>query len=127
MSVEYSVGVAYGIVVASDSDVAVAIIDAYCDPENPRIEELNILKFNKDYPSVSFDTSSDSWSDSIKNNVIIYIKDTHKNINPREGGFDAFNTNELEPDAEAKSQLNQFLVRFGIEDEPGMCIWCSIF
>lgn len=128
MSIEYSIETAYGIIVASDdSDVALAIIDAYCDPEDPRMEEISFPKFNKDYPLLSIGSSSDSWSGSIKDNVIFYIGETRKDINPRDGSYDAFYTSELEPDAEGKRELNEFLVRFGIEDEPGICVWASVF
>lgn len=128
MGVEYSIEIAYGLIVASDdSDVALAIIDAYCDPEDPRMEEINFTKFNKDYPSLSIGSSSDSWSGSIKNNVIFFIDETRKDINLRFGSYDAFYTAELEPNADAKRQLNEFAARFGIEDEPGNCIWGSYF
>jgi hypothetical protein len=127
MSIEYSVGVAYGIIVASDSPVASAIISAYRDQEDIQLGEMSFLKFQEDYPTLSLNTSSDSWSGSITNNVIFYIEDTFKNINPRDDSYDAFYVNELEPDIDAKQELNQFAVRFGIEEEPGICIWSSIY
>lgn len=126
MSAEYSVGVAYGIVVASESDIAAAIIEAYCDDEAPRLEEMSIIKFNREYPSMTLDTSADHWSGSIKNNVIFYIGDTYKNINPKEASYDAFYANDLEPTDEAKNELSKFADRFGIEDNHGVCIWSSI-
>lgn len=126
MSAEYSVGVAYGIVVGSESDIAATIIEAYCDDAAPRLEEMSIIKFNRDYPSMTLDTSADYWSGSIKNNVIFYIGDTYKNINPKDDSYDAFYANELEPTEEAKKELSKFAAHFGIEDTPGICIWSCI-
>lgn len=128
VSVEYSIETAHGVIVAdNESDIAMAIIEAYGQAEEPRLGEINITKLRGDYPSIKVGVSFDSWCGSIKENAIFYIDETHRDINPREGGYDAFNTNELEPSDEAKRDLNQFLVRFGIEEEPGTCIWCSIF
>lgn len=129
MSVEFSIETGYGLIVAADdsSDIAKAIIEAYGDPKDPRLAEISIGKLQRDYPSITVGSSSDSWSGSIKENVIFYIKDTRKDINLRFNIYDAFYTSELEPDADAKRQLNEFAARFGIENEPGICIWGSVF
>lgn len=127
VSVEYSVGVAYGFVVAIDSNIASKIMAAYCDPEEQRIEEISYYDFKRDYPSLLIETSMDNWSGSITNNAIFYVADSFKNINPRDDSYDAFYVNDLEPTTEAKNELSKFAARFGIEDTPGMCIWSSIF
>jgi hypothetical protein len=128
VSVEYSIETGYGVIVANDdSDIALAIIDAYGDPKDSRLGEISICKLQRDYPSINVYSSSDSWCGSIKDNVIFCIEDTRKDINLRFRCYDAFYTTELEPDADAKRQLNEFATRFGIEDEPGVCIWGSLF
>lgn len=128
VSIEYGIATAYGLIMANgDSDVASAIMEAYCDEEDPLLGEINIFRLQKDYPSINVSTSGDSWSGSIKDNVIFYVEDTYRDINPRDSTYDAFYTKELKPDAEAKRELNQFLVRFGIDDKPGICIWASVY
>jgi hypothetical protein len=128
VSIEYSIGTAYGVIVANDdSDIALSIMAEYGNEGDSRLGEMSISKLNKDYPSISVGSSGDSWSGSIKDNVIFYIRDTYKDINPRDSTYDAFYTKELKPDADSKKELEEFLVRFGIEDEPGICIWGSVF
>lgn len=129
MSVEYSIETAYGIIVADDDSSVIAseILAAYCDSEYPRLAEINITKLQKDYSSLNVGSAFDSWSGSIKENVIFHIADTRKNLNPRDSAYDAFYIKELNPSDEAKAQLKEFAARFGITDEPGICIWSSVF